>query len=466
MPAGQPSPKGIGREKNLSPKVNWHAFGYGSGMTDIHHNFDHAIPCPSASLRSEPRSLEVALDFGAGTPPRPVGTVEWDHDRRQAVLQWDARFVADPLPLSPILVRRHAGSLRPRKGWAFEGAPALLGDSMPDGWGRLLADYEIRASGGSPEATGPLTRLSLVGLHGIGALTYRPAYPHSEPHAVSLDWFAELAADIGESPSIDHLTRLRNAAGGTHGQKPKLLAQLSPDGTELRNHRAPLREGWRQVLIKRRGKNDRNGTIEAEAAYGMMARAAGLRTTWMGMLSSSSGERYFVTERFDRTDTTRLHVQTVAALFGLDFRTADMDYIDLLKLTRALTRDTAQVEEMMRRMIFNVRAVNRDDHLKNHAFVMNHAGRWSLAPAYDLTYSYGRGGLHSLSIAGNKKQPGRIHFHDVARAIGIERETVWDMVAKVDDALSQWPDFATACGVPKLLKRSVQEAIECARSWT
>ena len=435
-------------------------------MTDIHHNFDQAIPCPRAFLRSEPQSLEVALDFGAGRTPRPVGSVEWDDTRRQAVLQWDARFVADPLPLSPILVRRHAGSLRPRKGWAFEGAPALLGDGMPDGWGRLLADHEIRASGGSPAQTGPLTRLSLVGLHGIGALTFRPAYPLSEPGAVSLDWFAALAADVGDCTNIEEVTRLRNATGGTHGQKPKLLAQLSPDGEDLRNHRAPLREGWRHVLIKRRGREDRNGTIEAEVAYGMMAREAGLTTTWMGMLRSSAREHYFATERFDRVGNARVHVQTVAALFGLDFRTANLDYIELLKLTHALTRDERQVHEMMRRMIFNVRAVNRDDHLKNHAFMMDHTGRWSLAPAYDLSYSYGRGGLHSLSVAGNRHQPGRIHFHDVARAIGIERETVWDMIAKVDDALSRWPEFAEACAVPKLLRRSIQDAIECARSWT
>ncbi|MEY8882096.1 type II toxin-antitoxin system HipA family toxin [Donghicola sp. XS_ASV15] len=435
-------------------------------MTDIQHNFDQAMPCPRAFLRSDPRSLEVALDFGAGFAPRPVGTLDWDDTRRQAVLRWDARFEADPLPLSPVLVRKHEGSLKPRRGWAFEGAPALIGDSLPDGWARLLADYEIRASGGSPEGTSPLTRLSLVGLHGIGALTYRPAYPLTEPQEVSLEWFAGLAADVGDCVKMDDLTRLNNASGGTHGQKPKFLAQLSPDGETLRNHRAPLPQGWKHVLIKRRSRSDRNGAVEAEVAYGLMARAAGLRTTWMGMLGSNTREQYFVTQRFDRPGTKRLHVQTAAALFGVDFRTADLDYIDLLKLTRAITRNQAQVEEMMLRMIFNVRAVNRDDHLKNHAFLMDERGRWALAPAYDLCYSYGRGGLHALGIAGNRNQPGRMHFHDVARAIGIERESVWDMVSQVDAALVRWPEFAEACGVPRLLKSSIQDDIECARSWT
>lgn len=435
-------------------------------MTDIKHNFDLANPCPRAFLRSDPQSLEVALDFGDGETPRPVGTLTWDDGRRQAVLRWDDRFAADPLPLSPVLVRKLDGSLRPRKGMTYEGVPALLGDSLPDGWARLLANYEIRACGGSPDHISALTRLSLVGLHGIGALTYRPAYPLTEPRAVSLEWFADLAADVGDCVTIDGLTRLRNASGGTHGQKPKFLAQLSADGESLRNHRAPVRKGWKQVLIKRRGNEDRNGIIEAEVAYGMMARAAGIQTTWMGMLTSANKERYFATERFDRTRRGRLHVQTAAALFGVDFRTAELDYIDLLKLTRALTRDPKQVREMTLRMIFNVRAVNRDDHLKNHAFLMDANGRWSLAPAYDLTYSHGHKGLHALSVAGNRKQPGRLHFHDVARIIGIEREEIWDMVSKVDAAIARWPEFANECAVPRLLRNAIQDDIECARSWT
>ena len=97
---------------------------------------------------------------------------------------------------------------------------------------------------------------------------------------------------------------------------------------------------------------------------------------------------------------------------------------------------------------------------------MNAEGKWSLAPAYDLTYSHGASGLHALSVAGNRKQPGRIHFHDVARIVGIEREDIWDMISAVDAALARWPEFSEACSVPRLLRNAIQDDIERARTWT
>lgn len=435
-------------------------------MTTVAHNFDTASPRPGSFLRTEPQSLEVALDFGGGKALRPIGTLEWDDRRRQVVLQWDSQFMADPLPLSPVLVRSRQSNLRPRKGWAYEGVPALLGDSLPDGWGRQLANYEIRSLGGQPDFAGPLTRLSLVGQHGMGALIFRPAFPAGTPTEISLEWFATLAAKIDERAGHDALTMLRNASGGTHGQRPKMLAQLHSDGIKLRDHRLPLKRGWRHVLIKRRGYDDRNGMVEAEVAYGLMARAAGIKTKWMGTLESPTRERFFATERFDRSGSERFHVQTAAALFGVDFKTTTIDYIDLIKLTRALTRSKREVEELARRMIFNVRAVNRDDHLKNHAFLMDAAGKWSLAPAYDMVYSHGSGGMHRLSIAGNRIQPGPLHFHDVAIAVGIERDRIREIVSEVDAAIDQWPAFAEACAVPRLLRNSIQDDLECARSWT
>nr|NJM04738.1 HipA domain-containing protein [Desulfobacula sp.] len=51
-------------------------------------------------------------------------------------------------------------------------------------------------------------------------------------------------------------------------------------------------------------------------------------------------------------------------------------------------------------MIFNVMANNRDDHVKNFAFMIDTKKEWTLTPAYDLTFSKGPGGEHSMSIAG------------------------------------------------------------------
>jgi serine/threonine-protein kinase HipA len=62
-------------------------------------------------------------------------------------------------------------------------------------------------------------------------------------------------------------------------------------------------------------------------------------------------------------------VVTAAALLKSDFRHQDVDYTNLLALTGYLTQDPLQVEEMYRRMVFNLVCDNKDDHAKNFSFI-------------------------------------------------------------------------------------------------
>lgn len=110
-------------------------------------------------------------------------------------------------------------------------------------------------------------------------------------------------------------------------------------------------------------------------------------------------DRFFAAERFDiGPGGEAMHVLTAAALLKTDFRRQDVDYTNLLALTGYLTQDASQVEQMYRRMVFNLVAVNRDDHANNFSFLCRD-GVWSLAPAYDLTYSpKGTNGEHATSL--------------------------------------------------------------------
>jgi serine/threonine-protein kinase HipA len=91
-------------------------------------------------------------------------------------------------------------------------------------------------------------------------------------------------------------------------------------------------------------------------------------------------------------------VLTAAALLKSDFRSQTIDYTNLLALTGFLTQNPEEVEEMYRRMVFNVFCENRDDHAKNFSFICRD-GKWSLSPAYDITYSpIGTKGEHATSL--------------------------------------------------------------------
>lgn len=409
------------------------------------------------------RRLSVALEFDDQLSS-PVGTMGWDATTRQAVVEWDSSFAAQPLPLSPLLVKSHSSLLRPR-GRAFGDLPGLFGDSLPDGWGRLLIDRELAARGRQSVDITDMDRLAMIGRDGMGALTYRPEMQPDAADEISLDWFDQLVPEVGGSATAEDLERLRMMAGGSQGARPKFVAQISDDGSRLRSHRVPAEAGWRHVLVKRRALSDDVGAIEAEAAYATMARAAGISMAPVQVIRAKSGEPFFVTDRFDRDGAQRLHMQTVAALLDVDFRTATLDYIELMKVVRLMTRDTRAIEEMFRRMVFNVRTLNRDDHLKNHAFLMDKTGSWSLAPAYDLSFSSGPGGEHTLLVAGEGRRPGRAQIDEVATKAGIKPKRAATIVEEVDGAVAKWLDMAKQAEVPADHRSEILTAIIEARLW-
>lgn len=92
---------------------------------------------------------------------------------------------------------------------------------------------------------------------------------------------------------------------------------------------------------------------------------------------------------------------TAAAMLSVSYQEPTLDYSVLLNLTGWLTQSPKEVEQMFRRMVFNVLAKNRDDHAKNFSFIYTESG-WHLAPAYNLTYSpAGYNGEHATTINGS-----------------------------------------------------------------
>jgi len=102
-------------------------------------------------------------------------------------------------------------------------------------------------------------------------------------------------------------------------------------------------------------------------------------------------------------------MQSLAALAHFDFNAAGAyGYEQALLVMRRLGLPTPMLEEQFRRMAFNIVARNQDDHVKNIAFLMDQEGSWSLAPAFDMTYSYNPSGpwtaQHQMTL--NDKRDG------------------------------------------------------------
>lgn len=109
-----------------------------------------------------------------------------------------------------------------------------------------------------------------------------------------------------------------------------------------------------------------------------------------------------------------------------DFEQPSLDYHGLMKLTKILTGDNAEdMENMFRRMCFNVFAHSRDDHSKNFTYLYGEANdNWRLSPAYYLTYSNTYYGEHTTTVDGNGRNPGGKELLAVGMTAGLEKDVL------------------------------------------
>jgi serine/threonine-protein kinase HipA len=100
-------------------------------------------------------------------------------------------------------------------------------------------------------------------------------------------------------------------------------------------------------------------------------------------------------------------------------------------------------------MVFNVLACNRDDHTRQHAYLMDLAGEWRLAPAFDLTYAPGPGGEHYLDIEGEGRRPTRAQVTRLGKKHSLDARRVTAVIEDVAAAVADWPIQAKNAGVFK-----------------
>lgn len=311
-----------------------------------------------------------------------VGTLQMTPDGRSCAFEYSREWLSSGFALSPFELPLTSDMIfsEPDK---FDRGFAVFEDSIPDGYGLYLIDRMLRKSGFQFRNLNPLQRLAIVGSSGMGALRYEPAVSLDSIKAgvsiEELDDIQRKALEILSEKGEGDESLLYYNSANSGGARPKVvMADL--DGSH-----------W---LVKFRHTYDSAEIGKEEYLYMSTAAKCGINIPRIRLLK----DRYFAIERFDIEDGRGVHVVTAAALLKSDFRNQDADYTNLLALTGYLTQDPHQVEEMYRRMVFNLVCDNKDDHAKNFSFICR-KGVWSLAPAYDITYSpKGSNGQHATSL--------------------------------------------------------------------
>lgn len=312
-----------------------------------------------------------------------VGTIQRTPDKRRSVFEYDRNWLADGFSLSPTELPLSTGLKYGDKD-KFNGNFATFEDSLPDGYGLYLLQKILKQKGSSLNGTTPFQRLAIVGDKGMGALSYRPfidlGYGEEMLKTDNPDILQGKALNVLAERNSEDTLLLYYRSSNSGGARPKITAKME-DGTH-----------W---LIKFRHETDSKDIGRDEYLYMRTAQECGIVIPRIKLIQ----DKYFAAERFDlNVKGQKIHTLTAAALLKCDFRNQNLDYTNLLALTGFLTKRPEQVEQMYRRMIFNIVADNKDDHAKNFSFQCEN-GEWRLSPAYDLTYCpHGSNGEHATSV--------------------------------------------------------------------
>jgi len=391
-------------------------------------------------------ALEVWLDSDLG-PACQVGTLA--HDRGQIRFHYDRDWLDDPraFALDPDLsLDEHPFFPKPELG-NF----GIFLDSSPDRWGQTLMKRR-EALQAKDERRPPRTLYAwdfLIGVQDFtrqGALRFRrqgtSVFLGNEKMAappVTTLGELEAVAWLLSSRRIDDLDALR-----------KWLAVLVAPGASLGGARpkANFTETDGSLWIGKFPAQDDDRDMGAwEYIVHTLAHKADVDVPPAKLIRLNNDFHTFCVQRFDRVQGTRRFYASAMTLLRKE-HSEGTSYLDLAQFLRArgdAAHAGADLAQLFRRVAFNVAVGNRDDHLRNHGFVLGETG-WRLAPAFDVNPNIDKA-EHVLNLDDADDRPSLKTVLETAPFYGLTdreaRSTVESVVAAVDD----WRDVAYRAGI-------------------
>ncbi|OJI37751.1 putative DNA-binding transcriptional regulator [Vibrio vulnificus] len=418
-----------------------------------------------------------------------VGAVSFDTEKGLGSFEYDPSFVKKGVELSPIKMPLSNRIYRfPELDFnTFKGLPGLIADSLPDDFGNAVLNAWVASQGRSPSDITPLQRLQYTGKRGMGALEYAPATKLRSLNAsqqVEIQSLVSIAQEILDSrgnfevelkqngqDDREAMMSLLSVGMSAGGARPKAVLAFNEDFTQVRSGQTNVPSGFTHYLMKFDGVSEHNKNQETfgdplgygamEFVYHLMANKCGVDMMPCRLLHEGN-RRHFITQRFDRIKNSKVHVQTLNGLAHIDYKKpGSFSYAELFGIARQLKLSAVDAEQLFKRMTFNIIARNHDDHSKNFAFMLK-KDRWSLAPAYDLAYSYKPGSKwvnsHWMSLNGKRDNFTRSDFYSLEKLSPIfNKRKIDDIIDTTIEHVSTWHQLAEEWDVPKTLIDEIQE---------
>ncbi len=422
---------------------------------------------------------------------KTIGAVSLQAGEEVASFEFDPAFAQSGIQIAPLAMplSRRVYRFPALSRRTFLGLPGLLADSLPDKFGNALIDAWLASQGRQPNSFNAVERLCYTGERGMGALEFAPAIgPRAKQTAhIEVSKLVELASEVltnrnnlqasfageGREEALRDILRVGTSAGGA---RAKAVIAWNPETNEVRSGQVKAGKGFEYWLLKFDGVNgnkdkDKDKELEDLKGYGLIEYAYYLMALDSGIdmsecrLFKENGRSHFMTRRFDRLDTgEKLHMQSLCALAHYDFNMAGAySYEQALLVMRQLQVPMQAIEQLFRRMAFNIVSRNQDDHVKNIAFLMNKTGEWSLSPAFDLTYACNLAGAwtasHQMTMNGKRDNFTLEDFNACARTGSMKRGRAAKILAEVQATVSRWGSFAESAGVPDGVREKIQHKL-------
>ncbi len=364
-------------------------------------------------------------------------------------LQHPACRVLDP-ELQLYSGRQYTSEQRPNFG--------VFMDSSPDRWGRMLMKRRealLARSENRPEQVlfesdyllGVFDRLRMGGLRFKTAIA-EEFLSHAD------EFTAPPWASLRELEHACSLIEDSRALPSDQEVLKWLMVLLAP-GSSLGGARpkAGVQDEKEQLWIAKFPSQSDDFDVGAwEMVVRTLAMMAGVVVPPARLVSLSGRYRTFLSKRFDRAPGgKRIHMASAMTLLGYQDGMSGDDGISYLELAEFILRNCANasrdLEQMWRRIVFNILVSNTDDHLRNHAFLLSRDG-WILSPAYDMNPNpYGAGLCLNISETDNSLDAGLAFA--VARYFKISPTRAKDIHAEVLKSIGNWHRIAGEQQIPR-----------------
>ena len=406
-----------------------------------------------------------------------AGAVSWNEKTGLASFEYDSDFKKLNWDLAPFKMPISSSrkvitfpELRKDKNAEFDtfkGLPGLLADTLPDKYGNQLINIWLAQQGRPQDSMNPVEMLCFTGTRGMGALEFEPiTFKESKrTFSIEIKSLVDIAQKMlsgreafttnlqkDEERAVQEILKIGTSAGGA---RPKAVIAYNEKTGEVKSGQTKTPNGFEHWLIKLDGVSDvqlgvSKGYGRVEMAYYNMAIACGVEMMPSRLLEEN-GRAHFMTKRFDREGgDIKHHIQTFCALKHFDYNlVTSFSYEQLFQTMREIKLSYPDAEQMYRRMVLNVIARNCDDHTKNFSFRLKKAGKWELAPAYDVCHAYKPDhrwvSQHALSINGKRTAITKEDLLIIGKSI--KNKKAASIIEEISDTVSQWKKFANDVNV-------------------